>query len=343
MGDRSSTERRVISAGYPDATGFDAVGKKIPVKPNTPWKLIAVGAWLAFSIALAIWWLIFGLQQIERFQELGAANLQVANELARHHRMLMSEGATLILLLLAGGAALLYYIRTEIRRARRIQEFLGAFTHDLKTSLASLRLQAESLEEDLKESGQGRLARRLVKDTIRLEIQLENALLLAAPDSNSSLLIEPVRLEPLLSSLAHLWPDLSVAIDGDGIALADTRALESVFKNLTQNAVVHGKANKLTIDVVREGLWTMIRFVDDGRGFHGEISKLGRMFERHSSTSGSGLGIGLAMRLMKGMGGDLRVIDVPQGFTVELLLPTAIDSTSEDDLSAGDEVGEKRS
>lgn len=312
----------------PDATGYNATVKKDDSGGSIQWKYVGTVLWLAFSVALAIWWMLFGFQQIDRLTTLGhqAApdiSAKISDELVRQHRMLMSEGTTLILLLIAGGVALLYYIRTEIGRANRVQEFLGAFTHDIKTSLASLRLQAESLEEDLKDSGHGRLARRLVKDTVRLELQLENSLLLAAPDGNSSsLLIEPLRFSDTVESLRHHWPDLEIDQNGDGIARADKRALESILKNLAQNAVVHGRASKLNIDVQRQGPWIRARVSDDGRGFQGEDStKLGRMFERHTTTSGSGLGLGLGMKLARRMGGDLTVVEASNGFAIELILP----------------------
>jgi len=321
MGDRAQSS--------PNISGLDAatmIRRKSTV--SISWRLWAVAAWLVFSVALAIWWLIFGLQQSARLTELAQSGTSLVSkeiglEVARQHRMLTSEGVTLVIMLLAGGAALLWSIGNDLKRARRIQEFLGAFTHDLKTSLSSLRLQTEALEEDLKDSGQARLARRLVKDTVRLELQLENSLSLAAPDSEATLLIEPVDVSGLLSMLSTYWPDLSVSIEGESTVAADRRALESIFKNLAQNAVVHGRAAKVQLDIVREGPWTRIRFADDGRGFKGDFSRLGRMFERHSSTSGSGLGLSLAKKLALRMGGSLAVLEVANGFAVELLLPSA--------------------
>lgn len=327
MGDRATT-----AAPAPNVSGLDAavsVRRKSAV--SISWKLWAVAAWLVFSVALAIWWLIFGLEQSSRVMELSrSASPDVAGDITREvtrwHRMLMSEGVTLVILLFAGGAALLWSIRNDLKRARRIQEFLGAFTHDLKTSLASLRLQTESLEEDLKDSGQSRLAKRLVKDTVRLELQLENSLSLAAPESESPLLIEPVELNDLLQVLSTYWPDLSVSIEGESVVNADRRALESIFKNLAQNAVVHGRSSKILIDIVREGPWTRVVFADDGRGFKGNFARLGRMFERHSSTSGSGLGLSLAMQLAERMQGSLTVVEVPAGFAVEIWLPSTMES-----------------
>lgn len=331
-------ERRAPALPVRDVTGRTAVrGNLTDATKRVPWKLVAVVAWIAFSVALAIWWLIFGLRQIEALSQLteqtsSLLTKNLAEELARQQRMLMSEGLTLVVLLLAGGAALLYYINTEIRRARKIQEFFAAFTHDLKTSLASVRLQAESLEEDLQGAGQSRLARRLVKDTVRLELQLENSLLLASPDAEERLLIEPLELEPVLESMRHHWPDLEIKIDGEGTVRVDQRALESILKNLLQNSVVHGRAEKVSFDISREGRWIRVRMEDNGRGFKGDVTKLGRMFMRHGSTSGSGLGLYLAMSLAKRMQGDLIIRDGAQGFVAEVLLPAAIEAP----LSASD-------
>ncbi len=290
------------------------------------WKVVAVVVWLTFSVALALWWLIFGLNQIDRISEIARqvpneVTTRLAHEIARQHRMLMSEGATLILMLLGGGAALLYHINTEMARARKLREFFAAFTHDLKTSLASLRLQAESLEEDLRESGQERLMRRLVKDTVRLELQLENSLLLASPEDSSRFLLEPIQISDVLVGMKHHWPELQLEIDGDGLIRADQRAVESIFKNLLQNSVIHGRATKISIRVERNGTFVTVRLADNGRGFRGDRTRLGKMFERHGTSSGSGLGLYLASDLSQRMGGELRFCETSEGFCVEILFP----------------------
>lgn len=292
------------------------------------WKASAAVLWLMFSVALACWWLIFGLGQIERISALaGEAPAGVAAEIARRHRMLLSEGATLIILLIGGGVALLYHVVREAKRSRLLREFFAAFTHDLKTSLASLRLQAESLEEDLKESGHEKLMRRLVKDTVRLELQLENSLLLASPDDNSQFLLEPIALSETLKNMIEHWPDLAVEIvsseAGEVKVLGDHRAIESIFKNLLQNALVHGRSTKVTIAIERRSGNVVIRVRDNGRGFSGDYRRLGRIFERHATSSGSGLGLYLAASLAERLKGGLRLLEDGPGFGVEITLPEA--------------------
>jgi hypothetical protein len=312
----------------------DATGLKLPKgrQNRFSWKLALVFVWLATTLALTGWWVVHGLYQLARFSEL---KVGAESELARWHRMYVSEGATLILLLFAGGAALLYYIATEVRRARRVREFFAAFTHDLKTSLASLRLQAESLDEDLQDGPQARLARRLLKDTVRLSLQLENSLFLASAD-DALLHIENLdaRLEAL--RIRNDWPDLTVDVEGHATVRADARAFESILKNLIQNAVVHGRASQVRIRIeAADAEKVRIRIEDNGRGFKGDVNELGRMFHRPVGTSGSGIGLYLVSMLTKRMGGSVLFsttsaassatmkanVSGSSGFAVDVLLP----------------------
>src|SRR5438128_12162050 len=170
------------------------------------WIVIAlVGLWVAFTVTLAAWWLIFGLRQLDLINQ---SNLEGAVQLHRHYQMLLWEGGILIVSLIGGGMALFYYARREQKRHAQVEEFFAAFTHDAKTALASLRLQAESLKEDLG-SKPSPLLDRLLQDTLRLQIQLENSLFLVKLPSGR-LLIEPVKLSNLIDTLRYHWPDVTI-------------------------------------------------------------------------------------------------------------------------------------
>mgnify|MGYP001027618416 CR=1 FL=1 len=287
-------------------------------------KMVLAIAWLVFSVALTFWWVRFGLRQADRIAELAIqTGSPDAQELAKFHRMLLSEGITLIVLLLVGGIALLYHITREAERSRRLKEFFAAFTHDLKTSLASLRLQAESLEEDLAGSKDEKVLRRLLKDTVRLELQLENSLLLASPEDSDRFFSEPLRLGTVFEALAYHWPELKFQIQGDAVIECDQRALESILKNLMQNSVIHGRASEVRVQTTTLGENAVIVVSDNGKGFKGDFSRLGEVFERHMPTSGSGLGLYLSRRLARQMRGDLKFLEADEGFAVELTLPLA--------------------
>src|SRR3989344_8865891 len=112
---------------------------------------LIVAGWLAFSVALAGWWVIFAYRFISAAMRHDLAD---SVSLEAKQRMLVYEGVSLIVCLIAGGIALAYYVLREHKRNEQIRQFFAAFTHDLKTPIASLRLQAESLGEDLAGSGQ---------------------------------------------------------------------------------------------------------------------------------------------------------------------------------------------
>lgn len=282
-------------------------------------KLLLAGLWLTTTVALAGWWMVFGLRQLDRLNQ-SAGNR--APEFDHYHRMLLWEGGVLIVLLLGGGVALLWYIRGERRRHLQIEEFFAAFTHDAKTALASLQLQAESLCEDLASEAPNPILERLLKDTLRLQLQLENSLFLVNLRSGQ-LLSEALQVSRIVESLRFHWPDVALKLIGDGAVWADIRALESVLTNLVQNAVIHGQAELVTITVRPIGGDRLqILVADDGHGFHGDFSRLGSLFTRHTKSSGSGVGLYISRQLVKRMGGALTFAPgAAGGFVAALSLP----------------------
>src|SRR5216110_786198 len=159
--------------------------------------IVLVGLWVVFTVTLAGWWLVFGLRQLDLINQ---SSLEGAVQLHRHYQMLLWEGGILIASLIGGGLALLYYARREQKRHAQVEEFFAAFTHDAKTALASLRLQAESLREDFAGSEANPLLERLLNDTLRLQLQLENSLFLVNL-TRGALFLEPIRLGDRIDTL----------------------------------------------------------------------------------------------------------------------------------------------
>src|SRR2546422_2598759 len=288
--------------------------------------IVLVGLWVAFTVTLAGWWLVFGLRQLDLINQ---SNLEGAVQLHRHYQMLLWEGGILIVSLIGGGMALFYYARREQKRHAQVEEFFAAFTHDAKTALASLRLQAESLQEDYAESGQNRLLDRLLRDTVRLQLQLENSLFLVNLP-HGKFFLEPITLSDRIEALRLHWPDLAITQSGDGLLLADARALESVLTNLVQNALTHGHATEVDFNVQRSDDRLRVTVTDNGRGFQGDLGQLGKLFVRHARSSGSGVGLYIVRQLIKRMNGTIRFqSSESNGFMAEIELPAAEASPSE--------------
>lgn len=265
--------------------------------------ILLVGLWVAFTVTLAGWWLVFGLRQLEVIKSL---SLQGAPDLHRYYQMLLWEGGVLIASLIGGGLALFYYARREQKRHAQVEEFFAAFTHDAKTSLASLRLQTEALREDLANSGPSALLDRLLSDTLRLQLQLENSLFLVNL-SGGKLFLEQISLSDKVDALRHHWPDLEITQTGDGIVTADARALESVLTNLVHNSVTHGRATHVEIEIENDATGRLhVRLSDNGSGFAGDFRQLGaKPLVRHTRHSGSGVGLYIVRQLAGRMNGAI--------------------------------------
>jgi signal transduction histidine kinase len=272
---------------------------------------VMAACWLAVTMSLASWWLSLGLYTLP----------------SRLHRMFVWEGVAFISLLMAGGVAILLAIRREHRRRQSLETFFLSFTHDLKTSLASVELQAESLQEDWPEGAARTALDRLLQDVLRLQIQLENSLFVAQPDGR--LLSERVQAQHAIARLAQEWPALQVEVSGDAEMRVDQRGFDVVVRNLLQNAVVHGGATRVTVDIAPLHTRALVRltFADDGRGVPGPVfAALGQPFARAGNTGGSGMGLFVCRQLVARMRGGLRFVrpdEAARGLTIVLELPGA--------------------
>jgi signal transduction histidine kinase len=264
--------------------------------------------WLVLTVSLAGWWMNIGLSVLS----------------GRLHRMFVWEGAAFIALLVAGGVAILIAIRREHRRRESLETFFLSFTHDLKTSLASVQLQAEQLLEEWPPDVSREPLDRLLNDTLRLQIQLENSLFVAQPDGR--LLTVRLHASTAIARIAQDWPGLVVEVRGDAFIVADARGFDAVLRNLFQNAVVHGGAHHITVNVeAQPSNVVRLTLEDDGTGVPAEsFETLGLPFSRSGPTSGSGIGLFVSRQIVDRMDGAMRFVRPRgdgRGLTVVLDLP----------------------
>jgi signal transduction histidine kinase len=282
-------------------------------------RILAIYLWLAFTVVFALWWFRFSLENIDL---LAGLQPEQSGHWTRLRRMIYWEGTSWIVLLTIGGAGLITLAQRERRRAMRIKEFFASFSHEVKTSLASLRLQAETLKDEQAQP-HSPILDRLIGDTVRLQLQLENSLFLSSQE-NLQLYIEAIDLRALIQRMREQWPEMQVELQQRCTVNADERALRTILSNLLQNALVHGAASRVQIEARQSGAGVLaISIADNGRGFDGEGQKLGQLFHRPKSTSGSGLGLYICSLLLGKMRGslDLSTPRGAQGFQLQMTLP----------------------
>ena len=199
---------------------------------------------------------------------------------------------------------------------------LGAIGHDLRTPLASLRVRAESVEDE------GERAR--MSQTIdEMNRMLEDILSLARAGRSSE---APQKVD--LSALADAVVEDFIEL-GSPAEMADSeRAVASVrpeqirraLRNLIENAIVYGE--RAHVSVVREDGAIRLVVADDGPGIAED--RMEEMMEpftrlegsRNRETGGAGLGLALVRAIMAEHGGALKLVNrAGGGLEASLVLP----------------------
>lgn len=276
--------------------------------------------WLLFTVTFAVWWFKLSLDHVTELAHLQPSE---AERWEDQRRMILWEGTAWLFLLAAGGGSLIFLVKKENERVQTIRGFFASFSHEVKTSLASLRLQAESLKDDLRDQ-RFPVLDRLIADTVRLQLQLENSLFFAS-QNNIELYVQKLSLRQIIERMREQWPGLQFEVTTECYIQGDDRAIRTIFSNLIQNAMVHGRAKNVRIEAQSTGdKKIVIRFEDDGKGFTESAKQLGQLFHRPTATSGSGLGLYIARLLSEQMGGSLMITGGQKGFAVEVTVPGEI-------------------
>ncbi|EMK24130.1 sensor histidine kinase [Leptospira kirschneri] len=285
--------------------------------------------WLLITVSLGIWWFLLGLKLTNTVAGLSAkldasASSESLLVLERQSRMIKMEGTFFLSMLLLGGITLIWLSYRDVRRNKMIHDFFSTVTHEMKTPLASLRLQAESLQEESPNRHEKKLIHRLLKDSVRIESQMNRAMYLASLTRSEILYIERTNVRSVFLSVGEDFPELKIDLSRleDVFVPADRKALESIFKNLAENSLKHGKANVLKVVSEKQiPNQILITITDNGSGFDGKYKNLGIPFQKHGSTSGTGIGLYIIKKLMKKMKGSMRIMPQVSGFRVDLILP----------------------
>lgn len=278
------------------------------------WLAVISVVWLAMLFVLVGWWAWVVHSQAERIVELQSlAGLNSAEAHAhwiRTQRMLMWEGSTYFILLAGVSGALAWLYWRDHRRTNALHAFLASVTHELKTPLTSIRLQAEALADTTKPN---QLIERLLEDTSRLEGQVEKMLELARLEGGGALALQPLPIATWLQRYARTAPqqggvEIEMApevINSPSLVVADPSALQIIFRNLIENTARHAQASVAHARVTLEsqGREVSLTFADDGKGFDGDSGRLGSLFFRGSRSQGAGVGLYLIHSLMDLMGG----------------------------------------
>lgn len=209
---------------------------------------------------------------------------------------------------------------------------LAGISHDLRTPLARLRLEAEMSVAD------PQALAHMAADIDQLDAIIDKFTDYARPEIPEP---EPVDLLAQLRALTERFKHddrlrLAVHVPARAVALADPTDLQRVLVNLTENAARYARAAddgpaEVSVQVLMVPGSVDIRVCDTGPGVPQEqLGKLTQPFFRgnaaRTEASGAGLGLAIVDKAVQRMGGSLSFSNLPhRGLEVRIVLPRAPD------------------
>jgi two-component system osmolarity sensor histidine kinase EnvZ len=196
---------------------------------------------------------------------------------------------------------------------------LAGISHDLRTPLARLRLEAEMSVSD------GEAMRNMAADIEQLDAIIDKFMDYARPGDTA---IRPIALAQLIDREAAAFRDptqirITSRVAIDLMVMADETELGRVFLNLFENARRYGRGTdsgvaEVAVTYARAGPWVIVSVRDRGPGVAPEkLAHLTTPFFRgdaaRTAATGAGLGLAIVDKAMHRMGGTLEVDNAPEG------------------------------
>lgn len=241
--------------------------------------------------------------------------------------MILGEGSVFLLLLVLGILRTRNSFRKEAALNAQQKNFILSVTHELRSPLASIRLQLETVQKrSLPKEKQDEIHSNAIEDIDRLNALVEN-ILVAARIDNHSYIVHPEknnlssfvtelseRVKPLVLR-SHL---LETAISDSLQVKFDKNGFHSIFMNLVENAVKYSPASTtVSISLVKKNNEIIFSVADSGPGIpDAEKENIFARFyrignEETRSAKGTGLGLYIVKSLADAHGWEVSVVDQP--------------------------------
>lgn len=255
----------------------------------------------------------------------------------RRTKQYLGEGSTFLLIILLS-ASIVYFAYYRQRKLSKLQQnFMLSVTHELKTPIAGIKLNMQTLEKrKLDENVQMKLIKSSVNETNRLN-DLCNNILIATQleNSNSFIFSEEVSLQKVLTDVVEeirtRYEDINIQLDifeGDKMIKGDFMIWKLVMSNLVENARKYsGKEELITVELKPKGQKTIIAVKDLGNGIPDDEKK--KIFEKFyrignentRSSKGTGLGLYIVKKIVQLYKYDISVKNnTPKGSIFEVTI-----------------------
>jgi signal transduction histidine kinase len=289
------------------------------------YSLTLIWAFLIFCIG--IWWLYLIKTLSSKIPAQTFVGLNIP-------KIIFWEGATFFILMMILTSTLAWLILRDRRKNLSLKAFFASMTHELKTPLASIKLQAEVLHETYEKKAHNevkKLLERILEDTSKLEGQMDNILQLSRVEMGGQLSLIAISLKDIMKeNTSPFYPlaEFTLPTD-DHIVLIEPFAFSLCLKNIFYNGLSHGQIElpakiHFNLKVVNFPDHIELQVSNNGKSFKGKIPELMNIFYKYDSPHGTGIGLYLVGRLMQAMEGKAQVISASP-FTLCLSIKKAND------------------
>lgn len=263
---------------------------------------------------------------------------KIMNKRETRSKQYKGEGSTFLLVIIIGAAVVYTSFRRSVRLSKQQNNFMLSVTHELKSPIAAMKLNLQTLERHkLDEDKKDLLVNRCVKEANRLNDLCNNMLFASQMEGRQ---YKPTKEKLSLSDLVNdslqdygsSYPNRFVVKEMDTISIiGDKVSLQMAVNNLLENAIKYTPSDKaVTISLVDKDGQAVFSVADEGHGIpDDEKSKIFNKFyrvgnEETRKSKGTGLGLYLTSKIVKQHKGKIAVKDnEPNGALFEITLPTS--------------------
>ncbi len=271
--------------------------------------------WLITLGVLGVWWMYI-------IEKMGHQISHLHHLLSKHHsplnisRMIYWEGGFFLILTLVLFVTLIILFLNDHRKNKAIHAFFASVAHELKNPLASIKLQAEMVEELHAEQTEKQLLSYIGKiqtSTNLLEEQIDNLLQLSRIELRAPSHLTTINLSYFLKHFLLAHSDKNITFDSsleNADILVDELGLKIILRNLLENSQRHASGLPTNIQLLCKPNKIILTYTNHNQ-YTGDPKQLGKLFYKFNSPNGSGIGIYIIKELMKKMDGNLTVQTVP--------------------------------
>jgi K+-sensing histidine kinase KdpD len=287
-----------------------------------------MAAYLVFQL---VWWgwQLYKLQHAYLQHLKSEGNPLPANALRNKIFMIIGEGGVFLLLLFLGVWWIKKNVWQDLKRAQKEKNFLLAVTHELKTPIAAIRLNSQTLKNrKLTEEQSQDLCADIITESNRLETLVNNILLATQFEQNTSLgnwqkTDLSALVEAQIKRFQQLFPDRTVNsnIQSAIFLQAEENMLVSLLFNLLENANKYSPISEpIVVSLKASEHLILLEISDYGIGIPSEERK--SIFEKFHrvgneqtrSQKGTGLGLYIVKEICKTHKAEITISDnTPRG------------------------------